>query len=467
MKTCAVSTPLLIRPLTGSRALRVALLALLAAALSACSALINTDDASLVGATPAAGDEAGAGGGDLSAPPPRQDLGAPDAALDLGPVGGALDLAVEPDLAPPSPDMTPPPIYLLGACAPTWGGWISDTPSVNLRGELEAEDRTARAISYIDCLSPGAALHAALSDLDHLDLAERLVAAADAGADVHLLLTRPSAEVEGLLTSRLGERARVCGAAGCAATPGGQEANIILISRTETRDGEREGAVIYSSAPFRSSGFVVNPSPEPLAEIIARHGDVIFYEAALESWRALSEGRRAPRAVSQRYEGINSTTGLLEHVLQLSLDLHMSEHSPQGVLSSLTGCDHPDGTGTNIWLASPHLGDGQLWLMEHIERLEGASCSVKVLTNPLSPLLAAALGGRARLTERPLHLATLTAVALNNIDGRRHEEAWSATPSWFTAEGDYEGAVFWMWNEARMQRHRDPLSALWVEGRAP
>jgi len=58
-------------------------------------------------------------------------------------------------------------------------------------------------------------------------------------------------------------------------------------------------------------------------------------------------------------------------------------------------------------------------------------------------------------------------VAETAPDDLRREVAWSAPAGWLGAEGDYEGGAFWMWNEALLNRYREPLGALWAAGRAP
>lgn len=388
-----------------------------------------------------------AGGDDLDGGEGLSDMGvAGDAASDLAP--------------PPEPER-----YALGACAPDWGAWIHHTHTLNPLNTNDTRELTPRLLAQLDCVARDGELYALFTDLAQREVAERLVAAAQAGVSVRVLLVRPSEEVEALLTRHLGAQVSVCAPEGCAPSAGGQGANLVLMSRTTVLENgalaERPGAVVHLNASFGPPEFVVGPSLPAWSEMISRYGDEAFYLSALDSYQAISEGRRAPRALSEHL--VNGSM----HLLQTSLDLHGAAHSPRGIFAELGRCVYRDDVSANVWLAAPRLTGAQLWMLDEITRLENNGCSVKVLANELSADIAAALGGRARLTDFKLNLSLMTAVVHHVSDDKRYESAWSAPAGWLSAEGEYEGGALWMWNEAEMDAYRAPLLALWDAGRAP
>ena len=352
--------------------------------------------------------------------------------------------------------------FELGACDPTWGSWIHDVWSLDPLNPSQTRNVAVEVMNRVNCVNQSGSLHAALTDLGNVQIAEQLIAAAQAGVVVKLLLVRPSQEVEELLTRHLpSENLRICEREGCVSSLGGQESNFILMSRTTTSDGDSEGAVLYLSAPISLSQPVSS-----FSHMIARYGEPEIYNNALEAWRSMNQGMRAERAISFHDTGINGD-GVEAHVLQVSLDLHGADHNPREVLSHLTSCTHLGSPLPNLLLVAPRFTDEQQWIMDHITRLEGLNCSVKVLAQDVSPALAAALGNRVRLTSLSLDFSGLISVAVNDIDQIRHEEAWIATRSWWAADDSLEGGVFWQWNEALMNHYREPLNELWNRSSQP
>jgi hypothetical protein len=373
---------------------------------------------------------------------------------DHGPIGGDF-IDSGPGGEPLGVDMALPlERFELRSCEPYWGGWISDARSVNPPALDLTKSLKDELLARISCITPDASLHALFTELRDIEVAQQLIAAAQAGSALHVLLVRPSDEVSALLDLHLGDAVQTCPSAGCAEGGGTQEANFVLMSKTMTQDGERDGAVVFLTSSLEESA-----QEGALGHIISRHGELEMYDRALEAWTALSQALEPSRAISQHHTDANSGA----HILQLSLDVTNSEHSPRSVLSHLIHCDSGFGPDVkaNIFIMAPRLSDNELWLMEHINRLEARVCSVKVLATEVGPQLASALGDRLRISSVPLAFSGMTAVAYNDLDGIRHEEAWIATPSWWTTDGAYEGGVFWQWNEALMLHHRDYLYELW------
>ena len=126
--------------------------------------------------------------------------------------------------------------------------WIDHLFNINPTELTPNASLLTRYKSYIDCASEDAHIYAILTNLSSSTLTDSLIAAAQAGILVHLILINPQEDLLTKLRTHLSNEVYVCPATGCVVGKTIQESNILLISKLQISSGEREGnpcLVIY------------------------------------------------------------------------------------------------------------------------------------------------------------------------------------------------------------------------------
>ena len=322
------------------------------------------------------------------------------------------------------------------------------TPLYSILGRFKA---------YIDCASQDASIFAILTNLTSITLTDSLIAAAHDGVDVHLILANPQQDLLERLENHLPNEVHVCQPNSCVFGKTLQESNLLLISKMQLTAGEREGTVIITSDPLLEQA-----ESAKLYDLFARNDDLDFYHKVLNQWQRIKTGQTANHVRAEHAVDLNNGA----HLLWTALDIHAEESSLNQLLESYGPCSSKG--DANFFIVSHELNNDQLFLVDHMNRLQG-SCNFKFLVNRISPELATALGNRVRVIN---HLqfgfsAVIGSATVSTLDNVHHEEVYTGTKSWLSNPSNYEGGVFWAWNEDLRNAYLNPLWNLWQNAQVP